>query len=489
MGLQLGIDHAAIRKQVVGLETQVPLLDGSNRPAINFDNAASTPVLRPVLDTVVEFMSWYSSVHRGAGFKSQIATHAYEDARRTVGKFFGACPDQHVVIFGKNSTEAINKLSRRIAFRPDDVVLCSLVEHHSNDLPWRSVANVVHIDIDADGRLDERHYARLLREYRGRVRLVAVNGGSNVTGYIAPVHRFAEQAHAVGAEILVDCAQLAPHRPIDIGGLVDPAHLDYIVISGHKLYAPFGSGALIGRRDTFSRGAPDYVGGGTVAKVTPAAVTWAATPDRDEAGTPNVVGAVALARALEVLQTIGMEQIAAHEAELTSYALERLASITGLHLYGETNPDRSDERLGVLTFSIAGVPNMKVAAILSAEFGISVRSGSFCAQPYVSRLLGLEDGTLECGPSEVPVGDRTGKDGLTRISFGIYNTIEEVDELVRALETIAAESYDGDYVLDRSTGDYAPRSWQPDLQRYFGIGKGYRAVLEDGQNEPAFETV
>src|SRR5205085_7028939 len=230
------------------------------------------------LATVNEFMAWYSSVHRGAGFKSRLATHAYEDAREVVGHFLGARPDQHVVILGKNCTEAINKLARRLSFRPGEVVLSSIMEHHSNDLPWRAVAQVAHIWVDSLGRLDEDHFAALLRRYAGRVRLVAISGGSNVTGAIAPIHRLAEQVHAAGAEIFVDCAQLAPHRAVDIGPLDDPAHLDYVAISAHKMYAPFGSGALIGRRDTFAEGAPEYVGGGTVDTVTADAVVWSAPP-------------------------------------------------------------------------------------------------------------------------------------------------------------------------------------------------------------------
>ena len=231
---------------------------------INLDYAASTPALRVVQQTVNRFLGWYSSVHRGAGFPSQLSTRVYEEAREMVGAFVGARADQHVVIFGPNTTWALNKLARRIPFAPSDVVVSTELEHHANDLPWRQVAHVVYIRIDAQGRLDEDHYAYLLRRFAGRVRLVTVSGASNVTGVIPPIHRLAEQAHAAGAEIAVDCAQLAPHRAIDIGDLADPAHLDYVAFSGHKLYAPFGAGALVGRRDTFAHGVPDTVGGGTV---------------------------------------------------------------------------------------------------------------------------------------------------------------------------------------------------------------------------------
>ncbi len=458
-----------IHEQVVGLEVQVPLLDGSTRRPINFDNAASTPPLQQVLDLVNTFMTWYSSVHRGTGFKSRVATRAYEDAREVVGRFLGARPDQHVVIFGKNTTEAINKLARRMPFRPGDVVLCSLMEHHSNDLPWRGVAEVAHIAVDSLGRLDEDHFAALLGHYAGRVRLVAVSGGSNVTGAIAPIHRLAEQAHAAGAEIFVDCAQLAPHRPIDIGALDDPAHLDYVAIAGHKMYAPFGTGALVGRRDTFAQGTPEYVGGGTVLTVTPAEATWAAPPDRDEAGSPNVVGAVALAAAIEALSGIGMEIVAAHEAELTAHALRRLAAIPGLRIYGDTEPERAATRLGVIPFGLDGVPHLLVAAILSAEFGIAVRNGSFCAQPYLHQLLGLAEADIARAHAGLRAGDRSNLPGLVRASFGLYNTAGEIDELADALGAIARGEYQGEYLQDRATGDFQPRGWAPDIGGYFSL--------------------
>lgn len=458
-----------IHEQVVGLDVRVPLLDGSTRRPINFDNAASTPPLQRVLDLVNTFMTWYSSVHRGAGFKSQVATRAYEDAREVVGRFLSARPDQHVVIFGKNTTEAINKLARRIAFRPGDVVLCSLMEHHSNDLPWRGVAEVAHIAVDALGRLDEDHFTALLGRYAGRVRLAALSGGSNVTGAIAPIHRLAEQAHAAGAQIFVDCAQLAPHRAIDIGALDDPAHLDYVAIAGHKMYAPFGTGALVGRRDTFAQGAPEYVGGGTVLAVTPTEATWAAPPDRDEAGSPNVVGAVALAGAIETLSSIGMDAVAAHEAELTAHALRRLAAIPGLRIYGDADPDRAATRLGVIPFGVDGMPHILVAAILSAEFGIAVRNGSFCAQPYLQRLLGLDDAAVARAHAELRAGNRGNQPGLVRASFGLYNTAEEIDELAGALGVIVRGEYRGEYFQDRATGDFQPRGWSPDIGGYFRL--------------------
>ena len=225
-----------VRQRIVGVEQAVPVLSGDRRTYINFDNAASTPVLREVLDAVNDFMLWYSSVHRGSGFKSRLATQAYDDARRIVCDFVGGNARDHVVIFGKNTSEAINKLAHCMVLERDDVVLLSLLEHHSNDLPWRARCRVEYIGTDAQGRLDEDDYERLLAQHKGRVKLVAVTGASNVTGHVPDVYRLARKAHQAGAQILVDCAQLASHRKLHMGELSDPAHLDYVSISAHKMY-------------------------------------------------------------------------------------------------------------------------------------------------------------------------------------------------------------------------------------------------------------
>lgn len=468
-----------VREQIVGLDARVPLLDGSHRQYIYFDNAASTPALRPVYDEVNEFMTWYSSVHRGTGFKSQIATEAYELARDLVGCFVGADLETNTIIFGKNTTEAINKLARRLLLEPDDVVLCSLMEHHSNDLPWRQQARVYHIAVNHDGSLDEDDFDRLLCQHAGRVKLVAISGAQNVTGYLNPVHRLAEKAHAVGAKIVVDAAQLAPHRAINMRPDDDPSHLDFVAIAAHKMYAPYGTGALIGPMSVFQQGTPDVVGDGTVDIVTVDEVRWTRPPAQDEAGSPNVAGAVALAQAILSLQEIGMDAMARHEAKLTAHALRRLREIDGLELYGSTDPDRADERLGVIPFNVQGVDHYKVAAVLSFEAGIGVRNGCFCAHPYVLRLLRISSEEALRQQQEILDGTRVGRPGLVRASFGCYNTIEEVDWFVDLLARIAAGDIQGNYERDPASGAYWPRGYQPDYERYFVLKPGLRAHLRE----------
>ena len=461
-----------VRERIVGVDVQVPLLDGTHRQYVNLDNAASTPALKPVFDKVNEFMAWYSSVHRGTGFKSQIATEAYDLAHDIVGCFVGANLETNTVIFGKNTTEAINKLARRFPLERDDVVLCSLMEHHSNDLPWRLQARLVHIDVHDDGSMDEDHFDRLLDQYAGKVKLVAISGASNVTGNINPIHRLAEKAHAAGAKILVDAAQLAPHRAIDVRPDSAPDHLDFVAISAHKMYAPYGTGALIGPTSIFSQGTPDVVGGGTVDIVTVDDVHWGGPPDRDEAGSPNVVGAVAMAQAILSLEEIGMDALARHEAELTAHALRRLQEIDGVEVYGMADPDRAAERLGVIPINMRGSSHYKVAAALSFEGGIAVRNGCFCAHPYILRLLKVAGDEALHHQQDIIDGSRVGLPGLVRISFGCYNSIEEVDHTMGMLARIAAGELEGDYKQDPISGAYWPRGYEPDYDRYFFLPPG-----------------
>lgn len=471
--------QTAYRSLYVGLDAQVPLLDGRQAGYVNLDNAASTPAFLAVQRAVDEFLKYYSSVHRGTGFKSQLSTHAYEQARRATLRFVGADEQVHTCIFGKNTTEAINKLARRFPFAAGrDVVLVSSMEHHSNDLPWRGVANVVHIGLLPDGRLDEADFDALLAHYAGRVALVSVTGASNVTGYINPVHRLAEKAHAAGAQIAVDCAQFAPHRRVEMKPLDDPQHLDYVTISAHKMYAPFGTGALVGRRDTFAQGVPDMRGGGQVEIVTLTEVHWSAPPDRDEAGSPNTVGSVALAAAIAQLEAVGMDAVAAHEAELTEYALGKLARIPGLTIYGDRDPHRAAQRLGVIPINLEGMSHFLVASILGHEFGIGVRNGCFCAHPYMLRLLGYTEETAGAVREAILSNDRSQVPGLVRISFGLYNTLADVDAVVEALTRIQRGEYQGRYEQNTVNGEYHPLDWHPDMDRYFNLNSFVQTVAE-----------
>lgn len=445
---------ASLGLEIVGAEMTVPLLDGSERRYINLDNAASTPALACVRDTVDEFLKWYSNVHRGSGYKSRLSSWAFEKARDRVARFVEADPKDAVVIFCKNATEAVNRLAHRIPFRQGDVVVTTLMEHHSNELPWRRAARVVHVGVLPDGRVDEDDLAGTLSRNLGRVRLLAVTGASNVTGYVNPIHDWARLAHEAGAEILVDAAQLAPHRPIAMRPKGSPEHLDYIAFSAHKMYAPFGIGVLVANRAVFETGDPDMVGGGTADIVDLENAYWTDLPDREEAGTPDIVGVVALARAIRAFEEAGWDAILRHEAELTAHALERLGAIPDVVLYGDADPSRAAGRLGVIPFNVRGLPHALTAAVLSYEWGIGTRHGCFCAHPYVKELLHVSESEARQVERQILARDRSTIPGTVRASIGLYNTNEEIDTLAEALTVMARRQFRSGYVLDAERGEY-----------------------------------
>ncbi len=466
-----------LQKLVVGLNEKVTLLDGSRTKYVNFDNAASTPTLMPVMDKVNEFCKWYSNVHRGTGFKSQLSSWVFEEARNIIGRFVGADASS-AVIFCKNTTEAINKLAWRFqcpmikavgkdAEKP--VILTSIMEHHSNELPWRKVGKVVHVAINADGTVNSSDLYEKIDQYKGKICLVAISGASNVTGYINPIHEYARKAHEAGAQIAIDAAQLAPHRPINIKPKKHPEHIDYLAFSAHKIYAPYGIGVLVADRSVFEHGDPDYVGGGTVDIVDLENAYWKDLPEREEAGTPDIVGVVALAKVITLIEEVGFDSIIEHEAKLTAYALEKLNAIPEIVIYGDKDPQTARNRLGVISLNVKDMDHALVSAILSYEGGIGVRNGCFCAHPYVKCLLGVTPEQAKEVEKHILARDRSTIPGTFRISFGLYNTKEEIDQFCKALSKIIKKEYKGKYLLDKERGEYYPEGFQADFSKFFTL--------------------
>jgi selenocysteine lyase/cysteine desulfurase len=450
----------SFRKDIAGADIKVPVLGGALRNYINFDNAASTPPLKCVWETLEEFKDYYSSVHRGTGFKSVVSTRAYDMAHDKALAFVGADPAHFTAIMVRNTTEAINKLARRLCLTKDDVVLSSLMEHHSNDLPWRMMARTDYIEIDNDGQLDLDDLRNKLLKHGNRVKLVAISGASNVTGLMPPLREAARLAHEHGAQFMVDAAQLAPHRQIRMGKLNQEDLIDYLAFSGHKMYAPFGAGILIGPRSTFLQGDPDMVGGGAVNYVTHAQVQWAHLPDKEEAGSPNVPGAVAMAAAIDYLKKVGFKTIAAHEKELTKYALTRFAELDSVQVYGPKKWQTGQDRVGVISFNVEGVYHAVTAAILSIEGAVAVRNGCFCAHPYIMRLLAISEEASRKYRDQINAGIRNEVPGLVRVSFGIYNTKTEIDNFFKILKSITNRTFKGQYVTDRHTGQVQAKGFE-----------------------------
>jgi cysteine desulfurase / selenocysteine lyase len=461
---RMSIDN--LPQLVVGAGTVVPTLHGPKR-YINFDNAASTPTLQPTADAVAEFLRWYANVHRGTGFKSQLSSWAYEKARDIVAEFVGADLRSQIVIFTKNTTEAINKLARRMNLSRNDVVLTTLMEHHSNELPWRRVATVVHVALNDDGTLDRDDFQRCLHEYGAKIRLLAITGASNVTGYINDLDYFAREMHRIGARIMVDGAQLVPHRPVNMKPS-DPDHrLDFLVFSAHKMYAPFGVGVIVSDRRIFEEGDPVDVGGGAVDIVNLEEAYWTDLPDKEEAGTPDIVGVVALGHAIRLIQEIGWDEIVRHESDLTAFALSELAKLPGVSLYGDLDPANAAKRLGVISFNVKDLPHGLTAAILSYEGAIGVRPGCFCAHTYVKALLKVTPQEARAYEQRILNRDRSAVPGAVRASFGIYNTKGEIETLVDMVRKIAQGEYRKDYVLNVERGVYSPAGVTFDFERFY----------------------
>ncbi|GAB3868985.1 aminotransferase class V-fold PLP-dependent enzyme [Dactylosporangium cerinum] len=386
----------------------VKLRDGRSVDFANLDVAATAPCLRAVADAVAELLPFYGSVHRGAGALSERCTREYEQARETVADFLGA-RDGDTVVFTRNTTDALNLLAR--ALPGDTTVLTFDAEHHANLLPWR---RTVHLDAP---RSPQEAVAALERALsRQRCGLVSVTAASNVTGEVWPVAALAEVAHRFGARIAVDAAQLAPHAPVDLAAL----GADYVAFSGHKVYAPFGAGVLAGRADWLDAAEPYLAGGGASANVgSDLGVNWTTGPARHEAGTPNLLGAVAIATACRALADADH----AHERALVKRLRDGLADLP--HVEELRLFDADAERVGIVSFAVLGEEPGELATRLGRDHGIGVRAGLFCAHPLTRRLLAEATARLDPGA--------TAPAHAVRASFGLGTTEEHIDRLLSAL--------------------------------------------------------
>jgi selenocysteine lyase/cysteine desulfurase len=404
---------------IVGAGIEVPVTGGGLVPYANFDYAASAPCLAAVQNAVAEALPFYSNVHRGAGYTSQLTTRRYEQARDTVREFTGARP-RDSVIFTRNTTDAMNLLAHALPRGTTVVVFES--EHHAALLPWERRHRTFRLPVPPSPAAAVEAVGAALASAPEGPRLLVVTAASNVTGELWPVAELARMARAHGARIAVDVAQLIPHRPFGMTAL----DVDYAAFSGHKLYAPFGAGCLVGRAD-WLRAAPPYLfGGGATAAVGADGVSWVSdSQQRHEAGTPNVLGAIALAAACEALRD--REPLIAEEERLLGRlraGLAALPGVTELSLWGAHHP-----RVGIVSFTVDGWDARAVAGTLSREHGIGVRDGRFCAHILVDRLLAAEAAghgpASGCGPASA-----------VRASIGLGTTGEHVDRLLTALAAL-----------------------------------------------------
>ena len=459
LGVKVSSPHSGQwREHFAGVDLPVPVFGGGTVTGINFDNAASTPPLKRVRDIVTGFSDVYSSVHRGTGYKSRLSTEAYEQARELVAQFLGVDETDQVVIFVKGTTDALNRIAAEEARLDGHQVLITEMEHHADLLPWRHPSGHVMVGLSDEGHIDLEAIEHALKSSQGKISLVALCGASNVTGFVSPIHEVAELAHRYGARISVDAAQLAPHHRIDIRPAHDPGHLDFVSLSGHKMYAPYGAGVLVAPRDFFA-GAPEVMGGGAISIVTWDDTVWADLPDREEAGSPNVIGAVALGVAIETLLELGFNEMLDHESDLGSRMVRGLGEIPGVSVLGSVEPCTSG-RLALASFVVDGLHHGLVAAALSHEWGVAVRHGCFCANPYVFHLLHMGKDEVGAVEDEVTAGRRKALPGAVRASLAPYNTETELDRFLEAVRQVARGRINATYE-QAADGTYAPAGGWP----------------------------
>ncbi len=467
-----------IKADFIGLNTTYSTVNKKEIRRVYLDSTASTLMMKAAYKAMESFYDHYANTHSLLYFSAKISTREYQWAHDRVLSFLKADPENYTCFFtGSGTTAGINRLARVFRdYRPErNKVLVSLMEHHSNDLPHRKHAEeVIHIPLDNFGReagcINLEEIEKHLKRNESKINYVAVTGVSNVTGIINPIYDIAELAHSHGALIIVDGAQMVSHLPVTISGHKNPdRNLDAFVFSGHKTYVPGSPGVVVCRKDILMSIEPEEVGGGMVDRVfVDRYEVTKKFPDREEAGTPNIPGAIGLAAVLEVLDKAGMDVIHNEETDLINYALTELKKIPEIHIYGETDIDLCP-RAGSISFNVIGVDHGLTAAILNDYFNIAVRNECFCAHPYVKEMIidDLLDFTSELGEDNFEE-EVFLKSGMVRASVGLYNTQEDIDTLVSALKEIISNTDElcSHYKTD-SLGNYFHSSFDSDSLNLF----------------------
>ena len=414
-----------------GIDDKIKLSNGDYTTPINFDNGATTPPLKSVTQIIQDNIKNYGPIARGVGFKGEYCTMMFNKARDVILNFFGlGGNDDYTVIYTKSDTEGLNVLANVLIKDKEDMTLTTRMEHHANDLPFRRVGKMAYVEVDELGRVKVDDIEEELIKAGGKIKVVTVTGASNVTGYTTPIHDIAKIAHKYGAFIIVDAAQLVSHKEVNMKGNSKDEEIDFLTFSAHKAYAPFGSGAIVGKKDYLNEEDPFLSGGGCVAGVFDERLIWTAVPEKYEAGTQNFFGVIAMAKALADLESIGFENIEEHERELKNYIIQGMKSINNVTMYGDT--DYTEDRIGVIPFNIQNKDYSEVSMMMATEKGISLRSGKFCAHPYVYRLLGASDSDAY---RDVVSGEYFY--GMIRASLGLYNNINEANIFLNEIDYIA----------------------------------------------------
>lgn len=427
------ISDERIRQKFVGLNKKITNIEGKKIIPINFDNAATTPTFKSVLYEITRECEMYGSIGRGLGQKSEYTTHIYNECREYLLEYFSVPKDKYTAIFVNNATDGLNRLSR-ILINENTVVITSRMEHHANDLPWRDKCYVDYIEVDELGRLKLHELEEKLIKYKEKDIVVTITAASNVTGYVNDLKYIGNLVHQYNGKFIVDAAQIVAHKKIKLVDENNNPYIDFFVFSAHKIYAPFGSGAIIALKSILDICKQSDHGGGTVDTVLDNEEILLCPPEKNEPGSPNYFGAVALVKAMKEIRKIGCTNLEVKEKKLMKYIIQGLSSIPEIILYGDNI--NIEDRLGIVVFNVDGIYNAEVAKMLADYRGIAVRQGAFCAHPYIRRLLKVtEEEWVKYlnNPNEKMLG-------MIRVSFGMYNTTKEIDDFLNTMEMIIGKN-------------------------------------------------
>jgi selenocysteine lyase/cysteine desulfurase len=420
--------------RVLGTDSRCTLADGRDVRVVQLNNAATTPPFERTVREVQEFLGCYGALHRGAGPRARATVEAVERAVRRIRSFIGQ-PEDNALLFTANTSAAINALARLLSLDTDDVVLTSEIEHTSNNLPWRynTPARVLDVRANDAGTLDLDHLDQLFAEHLGRVRLLAVTGASNLTGFCPDLSALAARCHDAGALLFVDAAQLAPHRRIDMAS----AGVDALAFSAHKVYAPFGLGVLSLPRTVLDRRPVDPGGGSIDMIADTGAVVWAPPAERHQTGTWNATGILGLGASCATILDAGWNLLEGVERDLVARAASALSDIPGVRLTVPAASYRADDRIGTFPFVVDGLHHALVAAALEHEYGIEVRAGTICNHRLVRRWVGADDAEQARVEAAIAGGDRLASYGIVRASLACHSTTDDIDRLADALRSLA----------------------------------------------------
>ena len=471
-----------IQDDFIGLDTKYKLANGTISPRIYLDSTASTLMMGAAFRASKKFLNHYSNTHSLLHFSARISTKTYEWIHNKILDFVKADKNEYTSFFmGSGVTAGMNRVAKTLKrLRPErDIVLVSMMEHHSNDLPHRKHGGkVIHVPLEKNhqmaGKINTQILEKYLEKFSDRINYVSITGLSNVTGIINSINKIAKIVHKYNVYLIVDAAQMAAHVPIKMSGFNDKSkEIDVLLFSGHKTYAPGSPGVIIARKSFLSAIEPEDVGGGMVDKVYPD--NYFVTkkfPDREEAGTPNILGAITLGASVHILDTIGMENILEEDENLIQYTMDELTKYKEIHIYGDTDI-KNCPRAGTISFNINGMDHGLVAAILNDYFNIAVRNECFCAHPYVQEMLSATH-KKELDDCEFKDNNLSWKMepwmGMVRISFGIYNNKRDVDILISSIDQIIKnkKKYQEQYCIDNN-GDYKHINFKFSSDDFFSL--------------------